>query len=76
VATGTTEVNTSTITDGTGNNRVTSVGRAGVRFGGQCHQGDGSSAPGTTNHQMARVDDCQSRGSCGGQQMVELWING
>jgi hypothetical protein len=25
---------------------------------------------------MARVDDCQSRGSCGGQQMVELWING
>jgi hypothetical protein len=46
VTMGTTEVDTSTITDGTGNNKVTSGGRAGVRFGGQRYQGGGNSAPG------------------------------
>jgi hypothetical protein len=51
VTTGTTEVDTSTITDGTGNNKGNSGGRAGVRFGGQRYQGVGNSVPGTTNGQ-------------------------
>jgi hypothetical protein len=39
------------ITDGTGNNKVNSGGRAGICFGSQCYQGGGNSAPGITNGQ-------------------------